>query len=374
MTHTLSLRQLFPLFLILFAGLLAASLLQAWTGPTGTAPANNIAAPINVGATDQVKDAGLSVNALTVFGSEYIQSKLGVGAASPVVAIETPGTIKIGSGGEVCQAVTEGSQRYNSGTKVMEYCNGTTWGPVGGGTSSATIQTYATPGTYTWTKPSTGSLAVLECWGGGAGGWGGLQGTQNWPTYFGGAGGAGGGYSTRTVALSALPAPLMVTVGAGGAGGAAHQYGGEGSSGGFGSDGGVSSIGSLITAYGGTLFINSETGDTQPLGGSALTETGGSPFGITSATFMPIPGPSPFCSGASGGKGGGTYYVNSTVIILPSPAGLSGCGGNGGASGASGVAGSAGTAPGGGGGGGGKSPTAGAGGAGAAGRCVITVI
>lgn len=40
----------------------------AWTGPSSAPPNGNVDAPVNVGATDQVKNAGLSVNALAVFG------------------------------------------------------------------------------------------------------------------------------------------------------------------------------------------------------------------------------------------------------------------------------------------------------------------
>jgi len=41
----------------------------AWTGPTQAPPNGNASAPINVGSSDQVKNAGLSVNALAVFGN-----------------------------------------------------------------------------------------------------------------------------------------------------------------------------------------------------------------------------------------------------------------------------------------------------------------
>ena len=41
----------------------------AWTGPTATAPNGNVPAPINVGSSDQVKNAGLGVNYLAVFGN-----------------------------------------------------------------------------------------------------------------------------------------------------------------------------------------------------------------------------------------------------------------------------------------------------------------
>ena len=128
--------RLLGVFLICALGLFVAGALQAseWTGPTATAPDGNVAAPVNVGTTDQVKNAGLSLNALAVFGSQYIQNKLGVGTVSPVVSIETPGTIKIGNGGEACQAVTAGSLRYNYSSNAFEYCDGTSWGAVGGHT------------------------------------------------------------------------------------------------------------------------------------------------------------------------------------------------------------------------------------------------
>ncbi len=133
---TLSFRQLFAALFILFIGLLAASLLQAWSGPTATAPGGNVAAPLNVGTSDQVKNAGLSVNALTVFGSSYIQNKLGVGVASPLVSGDFAGTIRIGNGGELCQAISAGAVRYNASSNALEYCNGAAWQAllVSGGT------------------------------------------------------------------------------------------------------------------------------------------------------------------------------------------------------------------------------------------------
>tara|TARA_B100000745_G_C20078269_1_gene368304 strand:+ start:221 stop:889 length:669 start_codon:yes stop_codon:yes gene_type:complete len=45
-----------------------------WSEPTGSPPANNVDAPINVGSTDQVKNGGLSVDALAVFGDVAITS------------------------------------------------------------------------------------------------------------------------------------------------------------------------------------------------------------------------------------------------------------------------------------------------------------
>lgn len=50
--------------LLLFGAVLA----YAWTGPTGTAPNSNVAAPINTSATAQVKSGSLSVETLTAYG------------------------------------------------------------------------------------------------------------------------------------------------------------------------------------------------------------------------------------------------------------------------------------------------------------------
>ncbi|MFA6463583.1 MAG: hypothetical protein WCV55_01100 [Candidatus Paceibacterota bacterium] len=47
----------------------AISYVQAWTGPTGTPPTNNVDAPINVGASDQIKSGGLSVASLQSTGN-----------------------------------------------------------------------------------------------------------------------------------------------------------------------------------------------------------------------------------------------------------------------------------------------------------------
>ena len=40
----------------------------AWTGPTATAPGSNIAAPLNVGTTGQIKSGDLTTNSHTVYG------------------------------------------------------------------------------------------------------------------------------------------------------------------------------------------------------------------------------------------------------------------------------------------------------------------
>jgi hypothetical protein len=56
-------------FVLAAALFITTSVLIAWSGPTSAPPNGNVAAPVNVGDTDQVKNAGLSVNALAVFGN-----------------------------------------------------------------------------------------------------------------------------------------------------------------------------------------------------------------------------------------------------------------------------------------------------------------
>ena len=204
---SLSLKNLFSILFIAFIGFFVASVLSAWTGPTGSAPTNNSSTPINVGTTDQVKNAGLSVNALTVFGSEYVQSKLGVGVVSPVVAIETSGTIRIGSGGETCQSVTAGAIQYASSTKKLQYCNGTMWHTLAVA-QGATQTIYLTSGT-SWSVPSTWdpSSNTIEVIGAGSGANRGAN----------GGGGGAGGYSKVTNV--SLPAGSTITYSVGAAGG-----------------------------------------------------------------------------------------------------------------------------------------------------------
>ncbi|MGA2496084.1 MAG: hypothetical protein ABSF67_24705 [Roseiarcus sp.] len=50
-----------------------SAIVSAWTGPTATAPAGNVAAPINVSSIDQVKNGNLGVNGLAVFGNTLLQ-------------------------------------------------------------------------------------------------------------------------------------------------------------------------------------------------------------------------------------------------------------------------------------------------------------
>jgi hypothetical protein len=66
------------LTIILTAALSVNYLFAAWVGPTQAPPGGNTSTPIHVGSTNQVKDGGLSVNALSVFGDGWLQGDLNI--------------------------------------------------------------------------------------------------------------------------------------------------------------------------------------------------------------------------------------------------------------------------------------------------------
>lgn len=102
-----------------------------WVQPVhaqGAATNEVFVLPIWSGASsDQTKSGGLSVNALAVFGSVSVASKLGIGIASPVATLDIHGTLRLGSSSDTCFGLTEGAMRYNSSLKKVQFCNGTSW-------------------------------------------------------------------------------------------------------------------------------------------------------------------------------------------------------------------------------------------------------
>ena len=84
------------LTIILTAALSVNYLFAAWVGPTQAPPGGNTSTPIHVGSTNQVKDGGLSVNALSVFGGGYFQGNVDIDGGIEVgnTTTETAGTIR----------------------------------------------------------------------------------------------------------------------------------------------------------------------------------------------------------------------------------------------------------------------------------------
>lgn len=126
-----------------------------------------------------------------------------------------------------------------AGASCLVVCTGSAWRTVARtGANVVDQQIFNTSGTWTWTKPTSGSMVLIECWGGGGGGGATYQ---NSPAS--GWGGGGGEYVRRIMRLSDVGASETVTVGAGGAG--------RTGSNGPGTAGGNSSFGAHLTAYGG---------------------------------------------------------------------------------------------------------------------------
>jgi len=305
--------------------------------------------------------------------------------AADTVGIATGGTeqVRVASAGQI----GIGGANYGTSGQVL------TSGGASAAPSWATVTT-AQPINYqifnassTWTKPSgygNGSRVHVQAWGGGQGG----------ARATGGTGGGGGSYVEYWLQLSSFGATETITIGAGGA---ARTTNGAGNA------GGNTTVGSLVTAYGGANgsggsplmagTVNSGSGVTElrpnaifTIGGTSATtlraslSSGGVAFNAAGST--PTLSQANASDGVFGGGGGHSSSGNTTQIagwsIYGGGGGGWGTGGTGGSSiygGSGGTGGTTGTAgsgvqPSGGGGGTTSSGTSGAGGAG---RVILTV-
>ena len=95
-------------------------LFAAWTGPTQAPTGGNTSTPVHVGTTDQVKNGGLSLDGLSVFGGGYFQGNVGVGVVTPSEELDVSGDIK--ASGTICDSngciSGDGSGFYGSPTRV----------------------------------------------------------------------------------------------------------------------------------------------------------------------------------------------------------------------------------------------------------------
>lgn len=146
------------------------------------------------------------------------------------------------------------------------------------------ITTYASAGTFTWTKPSNCTVVLVRLVGGGGGAAGYCE-----------SGGAGG-YTEKVVDVSAV-STVSVTVGGGGASVGYYTTG---------ADGGTSSFGTYCSATGGygANRITSHSGGTGGVGsGGDVNLYGGSGTGhANSSGHAPI------------GLGGSSYFGTSGAI------------------------------------------------------------
>jgi hypothetical protein len=286
--------------------------------------------------------------AATLANSGVTAGSYGSASAVPVVTVDAKGRVTAAS----TVTAAPGAAFY------QDVLNGTA--------TALDTQTFNTVGTTTWTKPGSGTLALIEVWG--AGGSGGRRSSG----YAGGGG--GGAYSAFLAVFSSLPSTATVTIGAGGASRTGSDQAGAA--------GGTSSFGSVLSAAGGA-----GGGSTASVSG-----TGNAAGGVPGAPASPYYTANAFNSGGgalyafqTGGTGGRAESDGITDFVTAGGS-VTSAGGGGGASasatvssggtstygggGSAGVVGtsSAGTQPGGG--SGGASSTSGVGGAG---RVRVTV-
>jgi hypothetical protein len=67
---------------------LGLNYMYAWVEPAATPPSSNATAPLNVGTVDQVKNAGLSLDRLSVIQNATVGGSLGVGVVTPAAGMK----------------------------------------------------------------------------------------------------------------------------------------------------------------------------------------------------------------------------------------------------------------------------------------------
>ncbi len=103
----------------------------AWTGPTSAPPNGNTPAPVNVGTTNQIKNGGLGVNSLAVYGDSVVTGNSSV-----------DGYLKVGVTTATCNGNLSGALRYNTTSLTIETCNGSSWKALVSTTPIFTTCTY----------------------------------------------------------------------------------------------------------------------------------------------------------------------------------------------------------------------------------------
>jgi hypothetical protein len=305
-------------------------ILGSGSGSTLTLNGSTITAPNNlsVGATpalfintstNQVGVATSTVGsaALTVAGT--IHSTSG-GIEFPDSTTQSTAAVNITPGGSTTQVqfndggvfngtsgliFIKGTNTLTTGTLTLTNALGIAYGGTGKTTGAVTVivtQTFSASGTYT---PNANMLyAMVEAWGGG-GGSGGAVG----PAIGASSGGGGAGaYSRKTMSKATIGSSQTVTIGGGGSAGS-----GTGPT--AGGNGGTTSLGSLVTAPGGSgsaacnANVGLQAGGAGGVAGTAdlagIGQPGGSTGGYTSG----------FSAGGQGGStlvgaGGISVFVN----------------------------------------------------------------
>jgi len=248
----------------------------AWTGPTAAPPSGNVAPPINVGATDQVKDGGLALNSLAVFGkTSALGNILFADGASRYL------NFGVNLTNETTIASTSGASGYgirdNAGTLQFRNAGGAWASFTSASSGFANMQVFTTSDTFV--VPVGVTRAKVTVVGGGGGSCRSSDGARQC------AAGGGGGAAIEIITGLVPGTSITVTVGAGAAG----------KSNGDGNPGGTSSFGSYLSATGGQ-------GGTREGGGFVPVPAIGGAGGIGSGGQLNM-------AGGAGDTTGGSSYL-----------------------------------------------------------------
>lgn len=193
-------------------------------------------------------------------------------------------------------------------------------------TQAQSIQTYDTPGTYSFTVPQGVSQVNIKAWGGGGGGSG--KSGKN-----GGTGGGGGGFAYGVFDVNENDI-ITIVVGAGGAGGTNNKYGSNGEN-------------STVNHPSGTITANGGSGGTNTGGSGGSFTISVSGYGYTGG----IGANKSSENGGGGGGGAGDSANGNSAVNTTGGTGGNNSGGTGGNGSTNGVNGGTGSSYGGGGGG-----------------------
>lgn len=205
-----------------------------------------------------------------------------------------------------------------------------TWTPAGIGNSMVAVQTFTASGTYTPTAGMTQCL--IEIVGGGGGGGGSLS--------TGGGGGGAGEYARGLFTAATIGVSQAITIGAAGSGASNATSNGTAGS--------TTSVGTLMTALGGSFGASNNHASATSVGGTGGSggtggqlRISGQPGGYGSDLDGSVLG------GVSGGGGSSFFGFGAVSISNPLSSVTNGVAGTGFGSGGSGGAGSGGSAAGG---------------------------
>lgn len=95
----------------------------------------------------------------TTTGSDiyFNTGKVGVGTATPATVLEVGGEVKIGNTSLTCGVSVRGSIRYNSGSSLMEFCDGSTWRVL----ASTTTSGCTGPNAFSFTNINNAALGSV---------------------------------------------------------------------------------------------------------------------------------------------------------------------------------------------------------------------